>query len=65
MDKDMLLTDEGLAGVFNVSVNTVRSWKHRNQIPEQVIFKLPNTKKGTVRYIKSKVEDWINGCLSA
>lgn len=65
MNNELLLNDEGLANVFSVSVNTVRSWKHRNQIPEQVIFKLPNTKKGTVRYIKSKVEDWINGSLSA
>lgn len=60
---DLLLDDNGLAEVFGVATSTVRSWKSRGQIPEQVIFKLPDTKKGTTRYIKERVNDWINGRL--
>ena len=60
---DELLTDVGLADMFKVSRSTVRSWQSRGQIPKEVTFKLPGTKRGTVRYIKSKVESWINGCL--
>lgn len=60
---DELLTDVGLADMFKVSRSTVRSWQSRGQIPKEVVFKLPGTKKGTIRYIKSKVCNWINGTL--
>ena len=63
MDK-ILLDDTDLADVFGVAVSTIRSWKTRGQIPKEVVFKLPGTKKGTIRYIKSKVESWINGKLA-
>ena len=59
----ILLTDVELAEYFKVKPKTIRTWKFRNQIPNEVIFKLPNTNKGTVRYIKSKVDAWINGTL--
>lgn len=59
----ILLNEEDLAKVFKVQPSTIRTWKNRKQIPEEVIFKLPDTKKGTVRFIKSKVEDWVNGRL--
>lgn len=64
MNKEELLTNEELAGIFKVKKETVRSWKNRNQIPEEVMFKLPGTKKGTVRFIRSKVMEWINGTLT-
>lgn len=64
MNMDELLTNEELAAIFKVKKETVRSWKNRNQIPEEVMFKLPGTKKGTVRFIKSKVYEWINGDLA-
>ena len=60
-----LLTDVELAEIFKVKKETIRSWKNRKQIPEEVMFKLPGTKKGTVRYIKEKVEMWIKGELQA
>ena len=62
MDR-LLLDDTGLAEVFGVATSTVRSWKSRGQIPEKVIFKLQDTKRGTTRYIKERVDDWINGRL--
>lgn len=59
----ILLTDKELAEFLKVNPNTIRGWKFRKQIPPEIIFKLPNTNKGTVRYIKSKVEAWVNGTL--
>lgn len=61
--EDILLTETDLANIFGVKPSTIRVWKSRNQIPDKVMFKLPGTTKGTVRFVKSKVMDWINGCL--
>lgn len=58
-----LLTDEDLARFFKVEKATIITWVNRNKIPKEAIFKLPGTKKGTRRFIKSKIEEWINGCL--
>lgn len=60
-----LLTYEDVAKMFGVKVNTIKSWLARKQIPKSVIFKI-GAKKGTVRFVKSKLEQWINdGCLQA
>lgn len=61
--EEMLLTDEDLAKIFQVEPSTVRSWRNRKKIPQEVMFKVSGGKKSTVRYIKTKVDDWINGCL--
>lgn len=58
-----LLTDEELSKIFKVDKATIITWVHRKKIPGQAIFKLPNSKKGTRRFIKSKIEEWINGGL--
>ena len=58
-----LLTTKEVSKLFKVEESTVRTWLNRNKIPEAAIFKLPDTKKGTTRFIKSKLEDWISGCL--
>ena len=59
-----LLTLDEMAEFFDVKVNTVKSWVQRKVIPREVIFKV-GKKRGTVRFIKSKLEDWINGSLQA
>lgn len=59
-----LLTLDEMAEFFDVKVNTVKSWMQRKVIPGEVIFKV-GKKRGTVRFIKSKLEDWINGSLQA
>lgn len=61
MDK-LLLTANEVAEMFSVKVGTVKSWVSRGQLPEDVIFKI-GSGKGTVRFKKSKLEDWINGSL--
>ena len=61
MDKLLLNVDE-VAELFSVKVGTVKSWVSRKQIPQDVIFKI-GTGKGTIRFKKSKLEDWINGSL--
>lgn len=59
-----LLTDEEVSKMMKVKLETVRTWVHRNVIPSQIIFKVPGS-KGTRRFIKSRLEDWINGSLQA
>lgn len=58
-----LLTDEEMSKIFKVDKATIVTWVHRKKIPDEAIFKLPFTKKGTRRFIKSKIEEWINGGL--
>lgn len=58
-----LLTDEEMSKIFKVDKATIVTWVHRKKIPNEAIFKLPLTKKGTRRFIKSKIEEWINGGL--
>lgn len=60
-----LLTMNEVSKIFKVENSTVRTWLNRNKIPPSVIFRLPDTKKGTVRFIKSELEDWISGRLQA
>ena len=60
---EILLDENEMAELFKVQPTTIRTWKNRKKIPSEVMFKLPDTKKGTVRFIKSKVEDWVNGRL--
>ena len=57
---DMLLNYEQMAKLFSVSESTVRSWVIQNKIPDNAIFKMPG-KKSVIRFIRSRVEDWING----
>ena len=59
----ILLDENEMAELFKVKPTTIRTWKHRKKIPSEVMFKLPDTEKGTVRFIKSRVEDWVNGRL--
>ena len=59
-----LLTFEEVANIFKVDVDTIKCWVQRGQLPRYVLWKLPNSKRGTVRIIKSKLEEWQqNGCL--
>lgn len=60
-----LLTYEDVADMFKVEVNTVKSWINRKQMPKSITIKI-GSKKGTIRFVKSKLEEWIkNGCLQA
>nr|DAH14850.1 MAG TPA: helix-turn-helix domain protein [Caudoviricetes sp.] len=58
-----LMTAEDVAKIFQVDKSTVRSWVSRNKFPEQVLFKMPGGKASCTRFIKPRLEDWINGCL--
>lgn len=60
-----LLTDEDLAKIFKVKTSTIRTWVNRGIITDEQMFKLPYSQKGTRRFIKSKIEEWIktNGCI--
>lgn len=58
-----LLTIEDVAKFFSVSENTVKCWITRRKIPDGIIFKI-GKRKGTVRFIKSRLEEWVaNGSL--
>ena len=60
----ILMNLNDVAEMFKVSIHTVKSWLSNNKIPECCIFVLPNSNgRGTRRFIKSRMEDWINGCL--
>ena len=59
-----LLTIEDMAKFFDVKVNTVKCWVQNKTIPKEAIFKI-GKKRGTLRFIKSRVEDWINVSLQA
>lgn len=58
-----LLTDIEMSEIFKVEKQTILTWVNRGKIPKNAIFKLPGTKRGTVRFIRSKIEDWINDSL--
>lgn len=58
-----LLTAEEVSKIFKVDINTVRSWVSRDKFPKEVMFKLPGGSRTCMRFIKSRLEDWINGCL--
>lgn len=60
-----LLTYEDVAEMFQVEVNTIKGWLNRKHMPKSVTIKI-GKKKGTIRFVKSKLEEWINnGCLQA
>jgi len=69
MENIELLTVAELSKVMKVKEDTIKTWVRRKQIPQSVIFKLDNTKKGTIRFIAEKVKLWLmgelktNGCL--
>ena len=52
-----LLSVKDAASILSVKESTFRTWINRKQIPDCVIFRIGNT----VRIIKSKFENWING----
>lgn len=56
--ENLLLDYKQMAKLFLVEESTVRNWVNRKQIPSDTIFKMPG-KKGTIRFIKPKVEEWI------
>lgn len=56
-----LLTERQLAEIVQVKVGTVRTWVKRGMIPENAIFKLPNSPKGTIRFIEYKIKQWLTG----
>lgn len=58
----LLLDVKEVAELFGVKVGTVKSWVSRGHMPEDIIFKI-GSGKGTIRFKKSKLEDWINGSL--
>ena len=58
-----LLTAEDVAELFKVDKTTIRSWVHRKKFPDKVLFKIPGGKSTCIRFIKPKLEDWINGSL--
>lgn len=57
-----LLTIEEVSKLFKVDANTISTWVHRNKIPEAVMFKIPG-KRTARRFIKNRLEAWINGSL--
>jgi|GEM_PF-2075810 len=59
-----LLTEEEVSKIFKVKKSTINTWYGRDMIPEGIVLKMGTGKKGTKRFIKSKLEEWIlNGCL--
>lgn len=61
--EDLVITELEFSRILKVKPNTIRTWVKRNKIPQEIIFKLPNTKKGTIRFIKEKAFNWIGGNL--
>ena len=61
----LLLTEEEVADLFRVKVSTIQTWTRQGKFPQEVFFKLPNSRRGIKRFIKTKLEEWIenNGCL--
>ena len=57
-----LLTTDEVAELFKVKENTIRAWVCREKFPKEVLFKLPG-KTACMRFIRDKLEDWINGRL--
>ena len=62
--ENILITDKEFAKLMKVSPMTIRTWVKRGKIPQKIIFKLPDTTKGTTRFIKDKVIEWITGGLT-
>ena len=56
---DLLITEQEFSQIMKVKPNTIRTWVRRNKIPKDIIFKLPDTTKGTTRFIKERVIKWI------
>lgn len=56
--ENFLLNYKQMAKLFLVEESTVRNWVNKKQIPEDIIFKMPG-KKGAIRFIKPKLEEWI------
>ena len=59
--QDLMITESEFSKIMKVKPDTIRTWVKRNKIPQDIIFKLPDTKRGTVRFIKDKVIKWITG----
>lgn len=57
-----LLTANEVAEILKVKESTILTWVNRKQFPEEVMFKFGG-KRGSRRFIKDKLEDWIYGCL--
>ena len=57
---NLLLNYEQMAALFSVDAGTIRTWVSQNKIPQKAIFKMPG-KKGAIRFIRSGIENWING----
>lgn len=55
---NLLLDYKQMAKLFQVNESTIRTWVNRKQIPEDTIFKMPG-KKGTIRFVRTKIENWI------
>jgi hypothetical protein len=56
---DLLITEQEFSQIMKVRPNTIRTWVRRKKIPKDIIFKLPDTTKGTTRFIKDRVIKWI------
>ena len=61
---DFVITEQEFGEILKVKPNTIRTWVKRGKIPQRIIFKLPNTTKGTIRFIKDEVIKWITGGLT-
>ena len=59
--ENILITDKEFAKLMKVTPMTIRTWVRRKKIPNEIIFKLPDTTKGTTRFIKDRVIQWITG----
>ena len=58
---EFVITEQEFSKIMKVKPNTIRTWVKRGLIPQELIFKLPNTTKGTIRFIKDRVIEWITG----
>ena len=50
------MTIEEAAKIFSVQPSTLRTWIHRKQLPDNVLFRIGNT----VRIKKKQLEEFIN-----
>lgn len=57
-----LLTADEVGAIFKVPRSTIDTWVARKKIPESVMFKLEG-KRSPRRFIRSKLEAWIDGSL--
>lgn len=54
---DDLLTNEEAASLLGIKANTLEIWRHKGKGPP--FIKLGDTPQAPVRYLRSKVSEWL------